>query len=103
MTPLQTTCADCGGDLGPSEAPRGTCGHCGRRSRDPNAPRVERHQIADLDGYPAEPVGPALDSIEAAYREEGFRDVVAIPKSGNDRTWQIAVFASNNPYQEGRP
>lgn len=62
-----------------------------------------RHQVSDLTGFKTRPTAEHLDSIEAAYRAEGFTDVEAVPKTGLEgRGWAVAVFATNNPYEATR-
>jgi hypothetical protein len=63
---------------------------------------ASRHQVSNLTGFKTQPTGDDLDTIEAIYVEEGFRDVEAVPAQGQSgRGWDVAVFASNNPYEGG--
>lgn len=95
------TCRVCSGELIGAELAYGTCGHCGGRSLDPN----RRREVAVLT-MRAQPSGEDLDSIEAAYLEEGYRGVhaIAVPASfeAAHPSWEVKVVAEGNPYR-GQP
>ncbi len=99
--PNTNSCAVCGGAMIGDEIAHGTCGHCGGRSLNPN----RRREIATITTA-TEPSPEELDGIVAAYREEGYEEIQAVPFpvsfEAAHTPWETKVFAEGNPYARAR-
>lgn len=97
MTDTPNPCAVCDHERIGSELNYSTCGHCGGRSLRPD----RRREIATVTTL-TQPSAAELDQIEAAYREEGYESVLAVPVPASStaaRTaWETKVIAEGNPY-----